>query len=274
MNPPISLSTTLGEAIANQHRIQVHEGEGSLVGDEEYVRLLGTVSCTLTKAVDLSDPNPYLKLISCLIFTESLYSSSVSYKVIQTLSTGLYKQLRDPEKATPGGMKGSSKISVCYKFYTRTPCIRPSDLRLVGGAAVRCFNVIGNADRCGFLEYKFEANYRHLRSNDVGRVEQEYHSCIEDHLSDLKCKEVMERISSIRKQFTQFRLSDYLSILNFSHKGRQLGRHQAFPDGWLTSSLEGTAGPSASGTHEIPRPKRSSRVLTNLKSKLSDRKKK
>nr|QRW41827.1 MAG: ORF3 [Stang virus] len=232
------LSMTLAEVAERKHDVRVHEGEGARVGEEEYARLVGNVTCHVTRAVELDNPGPYLKLIACLIFTESLYPSSVSYKVIQTFSTGLYQKLKAPNRSTPNSAGGSARISVEFKFYTRTPCIKTQDLRLIGGAATRCFSIIGNSGRCGFIEYQFTAVFRHLRSSEIGSVEKEYYICAENYLSDPKCNSVMERIIAIRKQFNTFRLSDYLGLLKYAHKGKQFGRHQSFPAGWLESSLD------------------------------------
>lgn len=235
----IPMSMTLGEARARRAQVNVHEGEGALIGGEEFARMVGSISCTVTFAVELDNRSHFLKLISCLIFTESFYATSLSYKVIQTLATGLYKVLMNPPYATPKGSGGTQKIHVNYKFYTRTPCIRPVDLPKVGGKAIRNFSVVGNAQRCGFIEYNFSLTVHHLRANEVGRIEGDYYKNVEEHLSDLKCKTLMKRIAEIRKDFTQFRLADYLGLLNYSHKGRQLGKIQSFPDGWLESSLAG-----------------------------------
>lgn len=266
------MDITLAQARANRQQPNVHEGEGAQVGEEQYVRMVGDLKCLIIRAVDIEDITPYLKLIACLIFTESFYASSMSYKVIQTLSTGLYNRLKNPKHSTPVNSGGSSKAYVEYKFYTRTPCLSPADLSKVGGSAARNFSVIGSSNRCGFIEYNFDLAIRYLRSSEIDKVENQYYVSVEENLSNLKCNEIMSKIADVRKQFSQFRLADYLGILNFKHKGRQLGKSQAFPPGWLDASHSGPIESSSEAASSSQNSSPFKKLKKNLSNKIKKRK--
>ncbi|UUG74121.1 MAG: ORF3 [XiangYun mono-chu-like virus 11] len=247
----INPRTTLGEIFQQDSAPVIREGESSQIQEEDFVRLVGTVRCHVTQAVNLSDVRPYLKLIACLIYTETLYPSSISYKVIQAMSSGLFRMLENPSHQTPAGVGKSSSLEVKYRFYTRTPCIPPSDIPKIGGSGCRSFNIMGSSHGTGFMEYRFSAKYYHLKIGEVSTIEDDYYTNVEEYLTDMKCKDVMDKIKAIRKQFNTFELSPYLGLLQYCHSGYQLGTKKTFPDGWLTSSLredkkESKTGPTMS----------------------------